>query len=159
MLFAYKETFTLLSFPANHTMTRHGECITVDGLPKSYDGTKAVDGISFLVERGTVFGFLDPKNLYQVLQFYQLENRFYEILIRSFDTGTDNLNIQDVMKRLQLYCRVDHVEVIVVDGASSNVGAVRGTAEHRTSRRLLQGPYTVNHYMVAWENVNFVENF
>jgi len=34
--------------------------ISVEGLTKRYDGTLAVDGISFSVEQGEILGFLGP---------------------------------------------------------------------------------------------------
>jgi ABC-2 type transport system ATP-binding protein len=45
------------------TMTKNGRtapAIVVEDLVKDYDGLKAVDGVSFQVSRGEVFGFLGP---------------------------------------------------------------------------------------------------
>ena len=36
------------------------EAIEVDSLTKEFGGFKAVDGISFKVEEGEIFGFLGP---------------------------------------------------------------------------------------------------
>lgn len=66
--------------------------IRVDNLKKSYDGNKAVDGVSFEVKRGEVFGILGPNGAGKTTTLEMME------ALRSIDEGTvniDGINVAD----------------------------------------------------------------
>ena len=50
----------LISFSREHIVVYMKDIITVNNLTKTYDKKNVVDGISFAVKRGEIFGILEP---------------------------------------------------------------------------------------------------
>jgi ABC-2 type transport system ATP-binding protein len=75
-------------------MAKSNEVILkVDNLQKSYDGKKAVDGISFEVKKGEIFGILGPNGAGKTTTLEMIET------LRSIDGGTATIDGIDVAKR------------------------------------------------------------
>ena len=143
MLFAYKETFTLLLPSINHTMTRHDECITVDGLTKSYNGVKAVDGISFSVKRGTVFGFLGPNGAGKSTTIKMLTTLIQpdggSASVLGFDVSKEPLNVRCKIGIVQQ--QPSYEPTLTVEKALDRYGMMWGvptTVRKRRIEKLLQ---------------------
>lgn len=66
--------------------------IEVKNLAKSYSGTPAVDGVSFCVEKGEIFGILGPNGAGKTTTLEMLE------AIRPIDAGSAHINGIDVSK-------------------------------------------------------------
>ncbi len=66
--------------------------LRVDNLQKSYDGKKAVDGISFEVKKGEIFGILGPNGAGKTTTLEMIET------LRSIDGGTVTIDGVDVAK-------------------------------------------------------------
>lgn len=66
--------------------------IEVKNLAKSYSGTPAVDGVSFSVEKGEIFGILGPNGAGKTTTLEMLE------AIRPIDGGSARINGIDVSK-------------------------------------------------------------
>jgi len=66
--------------------------LEVKGLTKSYDGNKAVDGISFAVKRGEIFGILGPNGAGKTTTLEMIET------LRTIDSGTATIDSIDVAK-------------------------------------------------------------
>jgi ABC-2 type transport system ATP-binding protein len=64
--------------------------VTVKGLTKSYDGRKVVDGISFDVKQGEIFGILGPNGAGKTTTLEMMES------LRPIDDGTVTINGIDV---------------------------------------------------------------
>ena len=64
--------------------------LKVKDLRKSYDGIKAVDGISFEVEKGEIFGILGPNGAGKTTTLEMIET------LRSIDSGSATINGIDV---------------------------------------------------------------
>ena len=64
--------------------------LKVDNLHKSYDGFKAVDGISFEVKRGEIFGILGPNGAGKTTTLEMIET------LREIDGGTATIDGVDV---------------------------------------------------------------
>lgn len=74
-------------------MTKSNEIILkVDNLQKSYDGKKAVDGISFEVKKGEIFGILGPNGAGKTTTLEMIET------LREIDGGTATIDGVDVSK-------------------------------------------------------------
>jgi len=74
-------------------MTKSNDIILkVDNLQKSYDGNKAVDGISFEVKRGEIFGILGPNGAGKTTTLEMIET------LREIDGGTATIDGVDVAK-------------------------------------------------------------
>jgi len=74
-------------------MTKSNEIILkVENLQKSYEGKKAVDGISFDVKRGEVFGILGPNGAGKTTTLEMIET------LREIDGGTATIDGVDVAK-------------------------------------------------------------
>jgi ABC-2 type transport system ATP-binding protein len=72
-------------------MTKSNEIILkVDNLQKSYDGKKAVDGISFEVKKGEIFGILGPNGAGKTTTLEMIET------LREIDGGTATIDGVDV---------------------------------------------------------------
>jgi ABC-2 type transport system ATP-binding protein len=72
-------------------MTKSNDIILkVDNLQKSYDGNKAVDGISFEVKRGEIFGILGPNGAGKTTTLEMIET------LREIDGGTATIDGIDV---------------------------------------------------------------
>jgi len=66
--------------------------LEVKDLTKSYDGNKAVDGISFAVKRGEIFGILGPNGAGKTTTLEMIET------LRTIDGGTATIDGIDVAK-------------------------------------------------------------
>lgn len=66
--------------------------LRVENLQKSYDGKKAVDGISFEVKRGEIFGILGPNGAGKTTTLEMIET------LREIDGGTATIDGIDVSK-------------------------------------------------------------
>lgn len=66
--------------------------LKVDNLQKSYDGKKAVDGISFEVRKGEIFGILGPNGAGKTTTLEMIET------LREIDGGTATIDGVDVAK-------------------------------------------------------------
>jgi ABC-2 type transport system ATP-binding protein len=66
--------------------------LEVKNLAKSYDGNKAVDGISFEVKKGEIFGILGPNGAGKTTTLEMIET------LRSIDGGTATIDGIDVAK-------------------------------------------------------------
>jgi len=66
--------------------------LEVKDLTKSYDGNKAVDGISFAVKRGEIFGILGPNGAGKTTTLEMIET------LRTIDSGTATIDGIDVAK-------------------------------------------------------------
>lgn len=66
--------------------------LEVKNLQKSYDGKKAVDGISFEVEKGEIFGILGPNGAGKTTTLEMIET------LREIDGGTATIDGVDVAK-------------------------------------------------------------
>lgn len=66
--------------------------LKVENLQKSYDGKKAVDGISFEVKRGEIFGILGPNGAGKTTTLEMIET------LREIDGGTATIDGIDVAK-------------------------------------------------------------
>lgn len=64
--------------------------LKVDNLQKSYDGKKAVDGISFQVKKGEIFGILGPNGAGKTTTLEMIET------LRPIDGGTAKIDGVDV---------------------------------------------------------------
>src|ERR1700742_4291715 len=64
--------------------------LKVDNLQKSYEGRKAVDGISFDVKKGEIFGILGPNGAGKTTTLEMIET------LRDIDDGTAVLGGYDV---------------------------------------------------------------
>jgi ABC-2 type transport system ATP-binding protein len=74
-------------------MTKSNEIILkVDNLQKSYDGKKAVDGISFEVKKGEIFGILGPNGAGKTTTLEMIET------LREIDGGSATIDGIDVAK-------------------------------------------------------------
>lgn len=73
-------------------MTQTKPIITVDGLTKAYAGTPVVDGISFTVKAGEIFGLLGPNGAGKTTTLEMLE------ALRPIDAGRATINGIDVAK-------------------------------------------------------------
>ena len=73
-------------------MTQTKPIITVDGLTKAYAGTPVVDGISFTVKTGEIFGLLGPNGAGKTTTLEMLE------ALRSIDAGQATIDGIDVAK-------------------------------------------------------------
>jgi ABC-2 type transport system ATP-binding protein len=72
-------------------MAKSGEIILkVENLQKSYDGNKAVDGISFEVKKGEIFGILGPNGAGKTTTLEMIET------LRDIDGGTATIDGVDV---------------------------------------------------------------
>jgi ABC-2 type transport system ATP-binding protein len=67
-----------------------GAILEVKNLEKSYDGKKAVDGISFSVEKGEIFGILGPNGAGKTTTLEMIE------ALRPIDGGTATIDGVDV---------------------------------------------------------------
>ena len=74
-------------------MTQTKPIITVDGLTKAYAGTPVVDGISFTVKTGEIFGLLGPNGAGKTTTLEMLE------ALRSIDAGRATIDGIDVAKQ------------------------------------------------------------
>ena len=74
-------------------MTQTKPIITVDGLTKAYAGTPVVDGISFTVKTGEIFGLLGPNGAGKTTTLEMLE------ALRPIDAGRATIDGIDVAKR------------------------------------------------------------
>ena len=74
-------------------MTQTKPIITVDGLTKAYAGTPVVDGISFTVQAGEIFGLLGPNGAGKTTTLEMLE------ALRSIDAGRATIDGIDVAKQ------------------------------------------------------------
>lgn len=74
-------------------MTQTKPIITVDGLTKAYAGTPVVDGISFTVQAGEIFGLLGPNGAGKTTTLEMLE------ALRPIDTGRATIDGIDVAKQ------------------------------------------------------------
>ena len=74
-------------------MTQTKPIITVDGLTKAYAGTPVVDGISFTVKAGEIFGLLGPNGAGKTTTLEMLE------ALRSIDAGQVTIDGIDVAKQ------------------------------------------------------------
>src|ERR1700755_2567365 len=66
--------------------------LRVENLQKSYDGKKAVDGISFDVKKGEIFGILGPNGAGKTTTLEMIET------LRTIDSGTATIDGVDVAK-------------------------------------------------------------
>jgi ABC-2 type transport system ATP-binding protein len=66
--------------------------LRVENLQKSYDGKKAVDGISFEVKKGEIFGILGPNGAGKTTTLEMIET------LRDIDGGTATIDGVDVAK-------------------------------------------------------------
>src|ERR1700755_1512920 len=66
--------------------------LRVENLQKSYDGKKAVDGISFDVKKGEIFGILGPNGAGKTTTLEMIET------LREIDGGTATIDGVDVAK-------------------------------------------------------------
>lgn len=73
-------------------MTQTKPIITVDGLTKAYAGTPVVDGISFTVKTGEIFGLLGPNGAGKTTTLEMLE------ALRPIDAGRATIDGIDVAK-------------------------------------------------------------
>src|ERR1700749_226193 len=64
--------------------------LRVENLQKSYDGKKAVDGISFEVEKGEIFGILGPNGAGKTTTLEMIET------LREIDGGSATIDGVDV---------------------------------------------------------------
>ena len=64
--------------------------IEVNNLTKSYQGKKAVDGISFSVDKGETFGILGPNGAGKTTTLEMIET------LRPIDSGSAKINSIDV---------------------------------------------------------------
>jgi ABC-2 type transport system ATP-binding protein len=69
-----------------------GVILKADNLQKSYDGVKAVDGISFEVKKGEIFGILGPNGAGKTTTLEMIET------LRRIDGGTATIDGVDVAK-------------------------------------------------------------
>ena len=74
-------------------MTQTKPIITVDGLTKTYAGTPVVDGISFTVKAGEIFGLLGPNGAGKTTTLEMLE------ALRPIDAGRATIDGIDVAKQ------------------------------------------------------------
>ena len=74
-------------------MTQTKPIITVDGLTKAYAGTPVVDGISFTVKTGEIFGLLGPNGAGKTTTLEMLE------ALRPIDAGRATIAGIDVAKQ------------------------------------------------------------
>lgn len=74
-------------------MTEQGVIINVDSLSKSYGGKKVVDGVSFTVARGEIFGILGPNGAGKTTTLEMLE------ALRPIDSGSAEIDGVDVIKQ------------------------------------------------------------
>jgi len=66
--------------------------VAVEGITKSYDGRRVVDGISFSVKKGEVFGILGPNGAGKTTTLEMLE------ALRSIDSGSAAIDGIDVIE-------------------------------------------------------------
>jgi ABC-2 type transport system ATP-binding protein len=71
-------------------MVNNENILTVKKLKKSYDGKVAVDGISFEVKKGEIFGILGPNGAGKTTTLEMIET------LRSIDSGTATIDGVDV---------------------------------------------------------------
>jgi len=74
-------------------VTEQGVIINVDSLSKSYGGKKVVDGVSFTVARGEIFGILGPNGAGKTTTLEMLE------ALRPIDSGSAEIDGVDVIKQ------------------------------------------------------------
>ena len=74
-------------------MTEQDVIINVDSLSKSYGGKKVVDGVSFTVARGEIFGILGPNGAGKTTTLEMLE------ALRPIDSGSAEIDGVDVIKQ------------------------------------------------------------
>lgn len=74
-------------------MTEQDIIINVDSLSKSYGGKKVVDGVSFTVARGEIFGILGPNGAGKTTTLEMLE------ALRPIDSGSAEIDGVDVIKQ------------------------------------------------------------
>lgn len=68
------------------------DVVTATHLTKSYDGTRVVDGISFKVKKGEIFGILGPNGAGKTTTLEMLES------LRPIDSGNATIDSVDVAK-------------------------------------------------------------
>jgi ABC-2 type transport system ATP-binding protein len=73
-------------------MVNNENILTVKKLKKSYDGKVAVDGISFEVKKGEIFGILGPNGAGKTTTLEMIET------LRSIDSGSATIDGVDVAK-------------------------------------------------------------
>lgn len=78
--------------------------VSVKNLVKSYDGVRVVDGISFDVERGEIFGILGPNGAGKTTTLEMLET------LRTIDSGRATIDGVDVQKDPDLIKRLIGVQ-------------------------------------------------
>lgn len=78
--------------------------VSVKNLVKSYDGVRVVDGISFDVERGEIFGILGPNGAGKTTTLEMLET------LRPIDSGSATIDGVDVQKDPDLIKRLIGVQ-------------------------------------------------
>ena len=78
--------------------------VSVKNLVKSYDGVRVVDGISFDVERGEIFGILGPNGAGKTTTLEMLET------LRPIDSGSATIDGVDVEKDPDLIKRLIGVQ-------------------------------------------------
>jgi len=74
-------------------VTEQDVIINVDSLSKSYGGKKVVDGVSFTVARGEIFGILGPNGAGKTTTLEMLE------ALRPIDSGSAEIDGVDVIKQ------------------------------------------------------------
>ena len=74
-------------------MAQPKSIITVDQLVKTYDGKNVVDGVSFEVKKGEIFGILGPNGAGKTTTLEMLE------ALRSIDGGVATIDGIDVAKK------------------------------------------------------------
>lgn len=74
-------------------MTEQDIIINVDSLSKSYGGKKVVNGVSFTVARGEIFGILGPNGAGKTTTLEMLE------ALRPIDSGSAEIDGVDVIKQ------------------------------------------------------------
>src|SRR6185369_5731059 len=79
--------------------------LRVENLQKSYNGKKAVDGISFDVKKGEIFGILGPNGAGKTTTLEMIET------LRTIDGGQVLLNGIDVKQKPQEVKRVIGVQL------------------------------------------------
>ncbi|MGB3023183.1 MAG: ABC transporter ATP-binding protein [Candidatus Saccharimonadales bacterium] len=78
--------------------------VSVKNLVKTYDGVRVVDGISFDVERGEIFGILGPNGAGKTTTLEMLET------LRTIDSGSATIDGVDVQKDPDLIKRLIGVQ-------------------------------------------------
>ena len=82
----------LISFSREHIVVYMKDIITVNNLTKTYDKKNVVDGISFAVKRGEIFGILGPNGAGKTTTLEMME------ALRDIDGGDVEIDGIDVAK-------------------------------------------------------------